>query len=103
KIGNSLIDLRGVFGYTESLDGDEVMIALIAEGIVQCCAWILGQIFLRTSKLCQNVFYITFYGISQVLFFILTLGHGDVKIDRDKDRKSTRLNSSHVKNSYAVF
>src|SRR5690606_41926826 len=29
-------------------------------------------------------------------------GHVDGGVDR-KDRKSTRLNSSHVKNSYAVF
>src|SRR5690606_20136930 len=28
---------------------------------------------------------------------------GDIDIDVDQDRKSTRLNSSHVKISYAVF
>src|SRR5690606_42108365 len=35
----------------------------------------------------------------------LDQGHGpwDVGLRRPRDRKSTRLNSSHVKNSYAVF
>src|SRR5690606_41300513 len=30
-------------------------------------------------------------------------GHGGAHVARERDRKSTRLNSSHVKISYAVF
>src|SRR5690606_39323411 len=30
-------------------------------------------------------------------------GHGRTRTSRSRDRKSTRLNSSHVKSSYAVF
>src|SRR5690349_23512888 len=30
-------------------------------------------------------------------------GRGDARLRRGRDRKSTRLNSSHVESSYAVF
>src|SRR5690606_25865242 len=33
----------------------------------------------------------------------IVLGHSPIAVDRAEDRKSTRLNSSHVKISYAVL
>src|SRR5690606_40603617 len=44
-------------------------------------------------------------GVPAAIFFVESSDHalGMRRVDAPKDRKSTRLNSSHVKISYAVF
>src|SRR5690606_41385437 len=42
-------------------------------------------------------------GVTHFAFDFSTGDQGGDRVDHDQDRKSTRLNSSHVKISYAVF
>src|SRR3712207_7667738 len=42
-------------------------------------------------------------GAGDVIEVSTPKGTGDYTVERTEDRKSTRLNSSHAKNSYAVF
>src|SRR2546421_6528951 len=73
---------------------------------IQDCASIRTFTDTHTHKYCLNTLIQIIKGISQLSFitkFLSFLGSNLLKTQKTRDRKSTRLNSSHDQISYAVF